>query len=100
MIGHNTIAADQLKSIIARVEKLEAEKADIAADIRDVFAEAKGNGFDVKTIKAIIKRRAKDAQQVEQEESMMDVYLHALGMLADTPLGKAAIEKQFNEGVE
>lgn len=75
------VAVDQLKAIIARVERLEEEKAGIAADIRDVYAEAKGNGFCTKTIKAIIKRRAKDAQQIEEEETIMDTYLHALGML-------------------
>lgn len=75
------VAVEQLKSIIARVEKLESDKADIAADIRDVYAEAKGNGFCTKTIRAIIKRRAKDAQQIEEEETIMDTYLNALGML-------------------
>ena len=67
-VGHNRrkvggVAVDQLKSIIGRVEKLEEEKAGIAADIRDVFAEAKGNGFDVKAIRTIIKMRKKDAAE-------------------------------------
>ncbi len=81
--GHNRvggIAVDQLKSIIGRVEKLEEEKVGIAADIRDVFAEAKGNGFDVKAIRTIIKMRKMDAQAREEAETTLDVYLVALGM--------------------
>ena len=77
------VSADQLKSIIARVEKLEEEKAAIADDIRDVFAEAKGNGFDVKAIRQILKIRKQDAQEREEEESILDTYLRAQGMLHD-----------------
>ena len=76
-------AVDQLKSIIARVEKLEEEKAAIADDIRDVFAEAKGNGFDVKAIRQIIKLRKMDAQEREEEETVLDTYMRALGMLPE-----------------
>ena len=82
--GHNkigSVAVDQLKSIIARVEKLEEEKAGIANDIRDVFAEAKGNGFDVKAIRQIIKIRKMEPQEREEAETVLDTYLHALGML-------------------
>jgi uncharacterized protein (UPF0335 family) len=85
--GHNVraggVAVDQLKKIIARVEKLEEEKAGIAADIRDVFAEAKGNGFDVKAIRMIIKLRKMDASEREEAETILDTYLHALGMTPD-----------------
>jgi len=77
------IAVDQLKSIIARVEKLEEEKTGIAADIRDVFAEAKGNGFDVKAIRTILKIRKMDASEREEQETILDVYLNALGMLPE-----------------
>jgi uncharacterized protein (UPF0335 family) len=77
------LAVDQLKSIIARVEKLEEEKAAIADDIRDVFAEAKGNGFDVKAIRQIIKLRKMDAQEREEEETVLDTYMRALGMLPE-----------------
>jgi uncharacterized protein (UPF0335 family) len=87
-IGHNRkkvggLAVDQLKSIIARVEKLEEEKAGIGADIRDVFAEAKGNGFDVKAIRTIIKLRKMDTSEREEQETILDTYLHALGMQPD-----------------
>lgn len=88
------VGAEQLKSIIARIEKLEEEKSGIAADIRDVFAEAKGNGFDVKAIRQIIKIRAMDVSEREERESILDTYLHALGMLSDTPLGEAALRAQ------
>lgn len=85
-IGHNSkraggLAVEQLKAIIGRVERLEEEKAGIAADIREVFAEAKGNGFDVKAIKQIIKIRAMDASEREEQQTVLDTYLHALGMV-------------------
>jgi len=76
-------AGEQLRSIIARVEKLEEEKAGIAADVRDVFAEAKGNGFDVKALRAILKIRKMDASDREEHETILDTYLHALDMLPD-----------------
>ena len=77
------IAVDQLKSIIARIEKLEEEKSAIADDIRDVFAEAKGNGYDIKAIRQIIKLRKMDAQEREEEETILDTYLRALGMIPE-----------------
>src|SRR5580693_2334263 len=83
------LAVDQLKSIIGRVEKLEEEKAGISADIRDVFAEAKGNGFDTKAIRTIIKMRKMDASEREEQETVLDTYLHALGMIADSERSEA-----------
>jgi uncharacterized protein (UPF0335 family) len=85
-VGHNSkpkaggIAVDQLRSIVERVERLEEEKAGIAADIRDVFAESKGNGFDVKAIRTIIKIRKMDASEREEQETVLDTYLVAMGM--------------------
>lgn len=85
-VGHNSrnkvggINADQLKSIIARIEKLEEEKSAISCDIKDVFAEAKGNGFCTKTIKEIIKIRKLDVSEREEAETILDTYLHALNM--------------------
>ena len=84
--GHNRVggvAVDQLESIIDRVEKLEEEKAALAADIRDVFAEAKGNGFDTKAIRTIIRMRKMDAQEREEAETVLEVYCRALGMTPD-----------------
>ena len=92
-IGHNTVAGDQLKAIVERIEHLEDEKSGIASDIRDVFAEAKGNGFDVKALRAVIRLRKQDAQQRTEHELILETYMNALGMLADLPLGKAAMER-------
>jgi uncharacterized protein (UPF0335 family) len=90
-IGHNKtkvggVAVDQLKSIINRVEKLTDEKEGITADIRDVFAEAKGGGWDIKAIRTIIKMRKMDASEREEAETTLDVYLHAIGMIPQPDL--------------
>jgi uncharacterized protein (UPF0335 family) len=94
-IGHNKIrvggvAVEQLKSIIDRVEKLEEEKAGISADIRDVFAEAAGNGFDVKAIRTILKLRKLDAQEREEAQHTLDTYKRALQMDMFDEGGEAA----------
>ena len=74
-------AKDQLKAIVERVERLEEEKKAIADDIRDVFAEAKGNGYDVKTLRTVIRLRKQDKQEREEHEAILDTYLQALGMI-------------------
>ncbi len=80
------IAADQLRSYIERIERLEEEKAAIAADIKDVYAEAKGNGFDTKTMREIIRIRKKEPHEVEEQETLLDLYKRALGMVDAPPL--------------
>ena len=70
----------QLKSIIERIERLEEEKKVIAGDIKEVYAEAKANGFDTKILRKIITLRRKEAAEREEEQSMIDVYMAALGM--------------------
>ena len=77
------IAADQLQSIIERIEKLEEEKSAISADIRDVFSEAKGTGFDAKAMRTIIKLRKMDANERDEQENLVDTYRRALGMLPE-----------------
>ncbi len=77
-------AVEQLKSVIGRIEKLEEEKAGLSADIKDVYTEAKGNGFDTKAIKKIIAIRKLDASEREEQETILDTYLHALGMIQDS----------------
>lgn len=72
------IAADRLRSLIERIERLEEEKAAIASDIRDVFAEAKSAGFDVKIMRAIIKLRKMNAADRDEQEYLLDVYKKAL----------------------
>jgi uncharacterized protein (UPF0335 family) len=75
-----TAASRQLKSFVERIERLEEEKKGIADDIRDVFAEAKGQGFDTKIMRQVIRLRKKDASERQEEEALLDLYLHALGM--------------------
>lgn len=94
--GHNRVggvAAEELKSIIARIEKLVEEKQAIQGDISDVFAEAKGRGYDCKTIRQILKIRQKDPQEREEEETVLDVYMHALGMLPDFEDGREDLDE-------
>lgn len=75
------VARDQLRSIVERVERLEEEKQAIAGDIRDVYAEAKANGFDVKALRAIVRMRKQDPDQRQEEEAVLATYLGALGMI-------------------
>lgn len=77
------ITAEQLRSYIERIEKLEVEKVDISGYIKDIYTEAKGNGYDVKALREIIKLRKKTASERDEEEYMLDVYKKALGMIPD-----------------
>jgi uncharacterized protein (UPF0335 family) len=76
-----SFAHGQLRTIVERIERLEEEKKTIAADIKEVYAEAKGNGFDTKILRKVISLRKKDVNERQEEESMIDVYLAALGMM-------------------
>ncbi|MCA3573709.1 MAG: DUF2312 domain-containing protein [Aestuariivirga sp.] len=76
-----SFAHGQLKSIVERIERLEEEKKTIAADIKEVYAEAKANGFDTKILRKVISLRKKEASEREEEQSMLDVYMAALGMI-------------------
>ena len=78
-----SVAAGQLKSFVERIERLEEEKKGIADDIRDVFAEAKGQGFDTKIMRQVIRLRKKDVAERQEEEALLDLYMHALGMAPD-----------------
>lgn len=91
-MGHNT-ADERLKSFVERIEKLEEEKAAIGSDIRDVYSEAKGVGFNPKTIRKIVKLRKMDEEKRREEEELLDLYMNALGMLSDTPLGESALKR-------
>ena len=73
---------EQLKAFVERVERLEEEKKTIADDIRDVYAEAKANGFDVTTLRVVVRMRKQDANERAEQQAILDTYLHALGMLA------------------
>jgi len=74
------VAADQLRTIVERIERLEEEKREVTEQIKEVYAEAKGNGFDTKTLRKIVALRKKDPSERSEEEAMLDLYLHALGM--------------------
>ncbi len=74
------IAADRLRSIIERVERLEEERKALAGDIKDIFTEAKSAGFDVKVIRQIIRLRKQEPAEVEEQETLLDIYRRALGM--------------------
>jgi uncharacterized protein (UPF0335 family) len=74
-------AKDQLKAVIERIERLEEEKKATSDDIREVYAEAKVNGFDVKALRTIVRLRKQDADERKEEEAVLETYLHALGML-------------------
>lgn len=84
---------NQLKAFIERIERLEDEKKALSGDIKDVYAEAKGSGFDTKIIRKVVALRKKDHAERKEEEALLELYMEALGMLADTPLGQAAIER-------
>lgn len=80
-VGHNhpPVAVSSLQSIVERVERLNMEKAEVAEQIKEVFAEAKGNGFDVKVLRKIVALRARDRGKVAEELAVMRLYAEALG---------------------
>lgn len=75
------VSADRLKSFIERIEKLEEERKAIGGDVKDVYSEAKGVGYDVKTMRKIVAQRRLDAADRAEAETLLDVYKHALGMV-------------------
>ena len=77
----NTTAQGQLKSIIERVERLELEKAEVSEQIKEVYLEAKGNGFDVKVLRKVVRLRKQDKAKRDEEEALLDLYLSAVGMI-------------------
>lgn len=74
------IAADQIRAFVERIERLEDEKKALSDDIKDVFAEAKSNGYDVKVLRQVIRLRKQDSNERQEMEALLDLYLHALGM--------------------
>lgn len=77
----DTFGADRLKSIIERIERLNEEKAGIQGDIKEVYSEAKGAGYDTKAIRKLVSLRKKPANERQEEEAILETYLNALGML-------------------
>lgn len=78
--GVEAVAVDRLRSFIERIERLNEEKDALTNDIREVFAEAKGEGFDTKTMRQVIRLRKMDTAEVQEQEALLDVYRRALGM--------------------
>ena len=78
------VAGAQLRALIERIERLEEDKKAIAEDIKEVFAEAKATGFDTKIMRQVIRVRKQDQAERQEQEALLDLYLHALGMVADT----------------
>lgn len=77
-MSKSTFAHEKLRSLVARVERLEEEKRALQADIREVYAEAKGHGFDTKIMRKAISRRAMDQAQLQEQDALLDLYLDAL----------------------
>lgn len=88
-----TQANNQLKAVVERIERLEEDKKAVSDDIREAYAEAKGNGYDIPALKAVIRLRKMDAAKREELESIVEIYREALGMLVGTPLGDSALER-------
>jgi uncharacterized protein (UPF0335 family) len=89
-IGHNSegtessvtkFSRDQLRSIIERIERLEEERKTIGDDVRDIYAEAKGSGYDVKALRSIVRLRKQDPQERQEAETILETYMHALNMI-------------------
>ena len=80
-MAEGTVAADQLRLFIERIERLEEEKKATADDIREVYAEAKGNGFDIKALRTIVRLRKQDIDERKEQEAVLETYMNALGML-------------------
>lgn len=106
-IGHNNVsenlhqsAKDHLRAFVERIERLNEEKASLSSDIKEVYAEAKSNGFDTKALRKIVSMRKKEEHQRLEEEAILATYMAALGMLADLPLGEAAIKKAVPSKLE
>lgn len=89
--GHNGIAGDHLKAFVERIERLTEEKKAIGDDIKEVFAEAKGSGFDPAVMRALIKERKANKDDLDEFNTVLELYREALGQLASTPLGEAAV---------
>jgi len=85
-VGPNERA--RLQSIVDRIERLNEERAALAADIKDIYVEAKSAGYDVPALRVLIRERAMDQAKLADREAMLELYRNALGQLADTPLGK------------
>ena len=84
-MANESVAQDQLRAFVERIERMEEEKAAIADDIKEIYAEAKGNGFDTKVLRQIIRIRKQDHTERMEQEALLDLYMAALGVQAAPP---------------
>ncbi|MCP4071001.1 MAG: DUF2312 domain-containing protein [Hyphomicrobiales bacterium] len=82
------VAREQLRSVVERIERLEEEKKAIADDIREIYGEAKANGYDTKVLRQVISLRKQDLSERQEQDAVRDLYLHALGMIPDSGDGE------------
>lgn len=101
------VAKDQLRAFVERIERLEEEKASIAGDIKEIYAEAKGNGFDTRVLRQVIRLRKMDRAERLEQEALLELYLSALGMIEagdegddPAPSGVASAVEEFRRGVD
>lgn len=80
VLGHNSVQAEQLSAFIERIERLEEDKKTVADEIKDVYLEAKGTGYDIKIIRKIVSIRKQDKDKRREEEEILELYMQALGM--------------------
>lgn len=88
------IAADRLRSLVERIERLEEERKAIGSDVKDIYAEAKSAGFSVPALRALIKRRRQEPDAIEELETLIALYERALGQMVGTPLADSAIARE------
>lgn len=93
--GSNEPNGGHLRAFLERIERLETEKAELGADIKDVYSEAKSSGFDVKIMRKVLALRKIDPDKRAEEEEILSLYLAALGQLDGTPLGQAAVARKY-----
>lgn len=84
-MANESVAQDQLRAFIERIERMEEEKKAIADDIKEIYAEAKGSGFDTKVLRQIVRIRKQDANERMEQEALLDLYMSALGMHVAPP---------------
>jgi uncharacterized protein (UPF0335 family) len=80
-MGQSTVAREKLRAFVERIERLEEERSAIGGDIRDVYSEAKADGFDIKVMRQVIRLRKQDTMERQEQETLLDIYKHALGMI-------------------
>ena len=98
MSEHRSVARDQLRAFVERIERLEEEKKAIADDIKDVYGEAKAMGFDTKVLRTVISIRKQDQNERMEQEAVLDTYLHALGMAQDYQSDDVIIDETSDDG--